>query len=386
MKNIEMIKAYWMATMAMGETREEMEETWATEDGMQDLMDWFNDEIEAGLTEGEMAEAIKAVEEQKANAITYGRFIELARANYTKGGDSFYECWDERTFNDYVKMFGPVTEKKALNMFKDNAEVEAEYDAAARWGGGIDQETIDIINKENAEYEARMKAEEDKKMAKTSAQVEIIEIEVEGIKYTQTRPGYYYKRVDGKNVRIPKAEWEQAFDAYTDQVNEADEKIDLDDDSQTQYLDLEAEGATWDAEDEIRARKDLQEKKDREAEKAVNGKKTAKKARHPKDVAFEMDTLVGHITLTAKQVDFIKHLPDTNFWEQGLDSMPWCDVLADEIGGQFAGKPMTVGAMISTLREKHLIEVGRDTTRQGKPKYLVLTEVGKAVAKKLGLK
>lgn len=358
MKNIEMIKAYWMATMAMGETREEMEETWATEDGMQDLMDWFDGEIEVGLTEDEMAGAIKAVEEQKANAITYDEFIELAKANYTKGGDSFYECWDERTFNDYVKMFGPVTEKKALQMFEDEAEISAEYEAAARWYGGMDQETIDAINKENEEYEARKKAEEEKEMA-NSAQVQVIEIEVEGTKYTQTRPGYYYKRVDGKNVRIPKSEWEQAFDAYTNQVDEADEE--------------------WDIEDEVQSRKDLQDKKDREAEDNFNGKKT--KPRKSKDIAHESNG----VTLTAKQVDFIKHLPDTNFWEQGLDSMPWCDVLADEIGGQFAGKPMTVGAMISTLREKGVVVVGRDTSRRGKPKFMQFTDLGKQVAKELGL-
>lgn len=366
MKNIdiETIKAYWMATMATGETREEMEEIWSTEDGMQDLTDWFDGELELGITEEEMIEEIESVKALEANAITYDQFIELAKANYYKGGDSFYECWDERTFNDYVKMFKPITEKKALQMFKDNADIEAEYDAAARWGSGMDQETIDIINKENAEYEAK-KAEEEKAMAK-EAQVQVIEIEVEGIKYTQTRPGYYYKRVDGKNTRISKAEWEQAFDAYVGEVDEADEQ--------------------WDAEDEVKARKDLQDQKDKEAEDAVNGKKKAAKPRRPKDVAFEMDTLIGHITLTVKQVDFIKHLPDTCFWENGLDSALWCDVLADEIGGQFTGKPMTVGAMISTLREKKLVEVAQETGRKGKPKSMVLTETGKAVAQELGLK
>lgn len=61
MRDIEKIKAYWMATMAMGETREEMEEAWSTEEGMEDLMDWFEDELEYGLTEEDMDEAIKGV-------------------------------------------------------------------------------------------------------------------------------------------------------------------------------------------------------------------------------------------------------------------------------------------------------------------------------------
>lgn len=60
MKDMNKIKGYWMATMAMDETHEEMEELWNTEVGMQDLMDWFDDEIEAGLTEEEMDEAIES--------------------------------------------------------------------------------------------------------------------------------------------------------------------------------------------------------------------------------------------------------------------------------------------------------------------------------------
>lgn len=194
------------------------------------------------------------------------------------------------------------------------------------------------------------------------AQVSVIEIEVEGIKYTQTRPGYYYKRVDGKNVRISKSEWEQAFDAFTAQVDEADEE--------------------FDAEDEIRARKEIEEQKDRETEQNFNGKtKKAAKPRRSKDVAFEMGTLIGHVTLTAKQVQFLKLLPKTCFWEEGTESTLWCDCIADDIGWN----PMSVGAMISTLREKKLVVVERDESRKGKPKYMTLTAVGQVIAEKLGL-
>ena len=193
-----------------------------------------------------------------------------------------------------------------------------------------------------------------------NTQVSVIEIEVEGIKYTQTRPGYYYKRVDGKNVRIPKSEWEQAFDAFTAEVNEADEE--------------------FDAEDEIRARKEAEEQKDRETEQNFNGKKTAK-PRRSKDVAFEMGTIEGHITLTAKQVQFLKLLPKTCFWEEGVESTLWCDCIADDIGWN----PMGVGAMISTLREKRMVTVDRDESRQGKPKYITFTDLGKTVMQKMGL-
>lgn len=110
-------------------------------------------------------------------------------------------------------------------------------------------------------------------------------------------------------------------------------------------------------------------------------KKAARKPRKSKDIAYE-----GHgITLTAKQVDFIHHLPDTCFWENGLDSAPWTDVLADEIGGQFEGKPMTTGAMISTICEKGLATRGKAKVNGKKATYMALTDLGKEVAKELGL-
>lgn len=34
----------------------------------------------------------------KERALTYDQFMKLARENYDKGGDSYVECWDERTF------------------------------------------------------------------------------------------------------------------------------------------------------------------------------------------------------------------------------------------------------------------------------------------------
>ena len=51
-------------------------------------------------------------------ALTYQEFMSLSKQYYTKGGDGYYECWDEQTFNEYVKMFGCITKNKALRMFK----------------------------------------------------------------------------------------------------------------------------------------------------------------------------------------------------------------------------------------------------------------------------
>lgn len=46
--------------------------------------------------------------------MTYDELMTFALENYSKGGDSIYECWDESTFNEYMQEFGPITKKKAL--------------------------------------------------------------------------------------------------------------------------------------------------------------------------------------------------------------------------------------------------------------------------------
>ena len=96
------------------------------------------------------------------------------------------------------------------------------------------------------------------------------------------------------------------------------------------------------------------------------------------------------VILTEKQVKFIRLLPMTQFWNSGVDSSLWVDVLCDDLATEMG--PMTVGAMISTLREKHLLSVavgqyGENADRKGrKAKYITFTGLGKKVATKvLGL-
>lgn len=126
-----------------------------------------------------------------------------------------------------------------------------------------------------------------------------------------------------------------------------------------------------------------------EAELAVNvqnEQKKPRKARKSKDIAYE-----GHgKTLTAKQVDFLREMVKTDMWD-GFERMTWTDVLCDEIGGQFADKPMTVGAMISTLCEKGLAERSKGdftdpvTNRTRKSTYMTFTELGQEIAEELGV-
>lgn len=57
-------------------------------------------------------------------ALTYEELIEYALKHYNKGGDTTYECLDEKAFDEYVKLFGPITKRKALEMFKLDYEIQ----------------------------------------------------------------------------------------------------------------------------------------------------------------------------------------------------------------------------------------------------------------------
>ena len=61
--------------------------------------------------------------------MTYEELMAFALENYTKGGDSTYECWDKKAFDEYVQEFGPMTKAKALAMFKLDLEIWNEYQA-----------------------------------------------------------------------------------------------------------------------------------------------------------------------------------------------------------------------------------------------------------------
>lgn len=93
------------------------------------------------------------------------------------------------------------------------------------------------------------------------------------------------------------------------------------------------------------------EASDAELERNIRNeqKKPARKPRKSKDIAYEGNG----VTLTAKQVDFLRELQKTEAYREDEDDMVIEDITIT-IGGQFEDKPMTVGAMISTLCEKNL--------------------------------
>ena len=133
----------------------------------------------------------------------------------------------------------------------------------------------------------------------------------------------------------------------------------------------------------------------RQWEREVFGEDALKPARkrRPKDVAAEFETTEGAVTLTAKQVDFLREVAQLGE-DDLLGSLVtgcWCDVLCDAIGGQFTGKPMAVGAMLSTLCEKGLGERSKeeretDKGRTRKVTSFCLTDLGRQVWTAMGLR
>jgi hypothetical protein len=59
-----------------------------------------------------------------AKPLNYKEFMDFSLKHYTTGGDGYYECWDERQFNEYVAEFGPITKRKALEMYKQSQSIE----------------------------------------------------------------------------------------------------------------------------------------------------------------------------------------------------------------------------------------------------------------------
>lgn len=63
--------------------------------------------------------------------MSYEELMSFALKHYNEGGDGVYECWDRRTYDEYVAEFGPITKSKALAMFRDHDVMVAEIQATA---------------------------------------------------------------------------------------------------------------------------------------------------------------------------------------------------------------------------------------------------------------
>jgi hypothetical protein len=63
--------------------------------------------------------------------MSYEELMAFALKHYNEGGDGVYECWDRRTYEEYVAEFGPITKSKALAMFHSHDAMVAEIQATA---------------------------------------------------------------------------------------------------------------------------------------------------------------------------------------------------------------------------------------------------------------
>ena len=235
------------------------------------------------------------------------------------------------------------------------------------------------------------------------AQVQVVDFEFNGVRYTNTRPNYYYKKQDGKQVRISKAEYDEAWELSGNVELEARKAEQAKKDAETEKnfnkkankreVKLDAEmkklgysriehkfspfaSSTCDGQSKVMLFDSIEE-----GIYWVNNNrpKKASKPRKSKDIAHESNG----VTLTAKQVKFIQRMPEDDFYENGLDSTLWIDVYCDTITDEF--NAMAVGAMVSTLREKGVIHVSVEKVNGKKCKYFGFTDLGKQVAKELGL-
>lgn len=185
---------------------------------------------------------------------------------------------------------------------------------------------------------------------------------------TNEKGNRFFKIEEGTTVRIGKAEYEDALEQYTDSIELEDE------------LEFDEEAAIREAEKEM---KEMREASDRAAEEAINHPK--KNSRSLRKAACRVVVDGQEIGLTEKHVTFLKGLPKCSYWDHGLDSSVWVFALTDT-----SMTPMTVGAMVSTLREKGLLRVmlGEVEDMNGRTrhkKYIELTDTGKKVAEALGV-
>ena len=65
----------------------------------------------------------------KETALSFDEFLGLAKKHYRDGGADVLECWDQQSFDIYVEMFGPMTMKKALGIFRSYKAEDDEWDA-----------------------------------------------------------------------------------------------------------------------------------------------------------------------------------------------------------------------------------------------------------------
>lgn len=260
---------------------------------------------------------------------------------FMQGGDGRYVHISQRVYEEvFAKFLEETTEK---------IELEDDTNAIAKYTAEMTQEEAKEDAEDTQNTEAPLTLNQQIKEDTTMTTFTTLS----GNTFTTNEQGNYFYMIDtnGKKIRIKKSEFEAA-----QRENEIERQ-------------MNSEALT----------------------PASDAKKTPKKAKkntRKKKVqvgGFEFQEGEVHLILTPKQLDFLRRLSDSTFWQQGVQSTLWIDVLCDEITGQFEGKPMTVGAMVSTLREKGILAVALGRLENKKAKYIELTDLGQRVAVLIGI-
>lgn len=248
-----------------------------------------------------------------------------------------------------------------------------------------------------------------------------------GMTYSTTGTHCYKAGLDGKKTRISKTEYELAQDLYNKEQEETQKELDqspcMVDVTSDAYkpavidehgcvdchrcnvkacvhrycmrrnprnvgglgecprLSVKVEEEEKPTEAEVIAEQEHIEVSD--AELLIKAKKPSK-PRASKDIAYTKDYGTSKVTLTVKQLDFLRHLKDIEAWK-GPRTELVIEEICDEIGGQFTEKPMTIGAMISTLCEKGLAVRTKERVENRKVMVFSFTPSGVELATELGL-
>ena len=88
---------------------------------------------------------------------------QLALKNYTMGGHSFYECYEDYKWQELIDN-GTDTEEKLLKLFQSQYELDREYEAAAKWyayGTTDESEIAEMLSVKSEEPTTETETEEE---------------------------------------------------------------------------------------------------------------------------------------------------------------------------------------------------------------------------------
>lgn len=152
--------------------------------------------------------------------LTYKEAQAFAMAYYSKGGDAFYEAWEEYQFNDYVKEYGPMTVKAMKSMFRIQTEVQKDMEGSGQYQGDKEVEEKFSIKLSNKIREAFSKDNEDQ----FDKQIDLL--------YQYGKPGSKMSPLDWYDIVMNLSEVygvEKVRQALLDRASTLEESSDTDD-------------------------------------------------------------------------------------------------------------------------------------------------------------